>query len=292
MIVTDYRRKATAGHGTLRIIAADMAGTVLEIQRAHQAAPVAAAAMGRLAAAAAILASDFKNPAVMIVEVEGDGPLGRVVAEVRSGGKVRARADHPQIVLPLRPDGKLAVGQAVGAQGVFKVTREDPSGALYQGQVALVSGEIGVDFAQYYTLSEQIPSAVAVGVLVGTGGEVAAAGGLVIQALPGSQEYIEPVIERLGRLDRISHRLAGGESIEQLAEDVMGGPLDWFDQEPIYYGCECSQTRSLEILSSLPRAELEALIEDEGAEVVCHYCHSAYRFSLKQLEQLLIQAAD
>ncbi|POB09272.1 MAG: Hsp33 family molecular chaperone HslO [Sulfobacillus thermosulfidooxidans] len=291
-MITDYRRKATAAQGSLRLIAAHTTKTALAIQRVHNASPVAAAAMGRLATAAAILSSDFKDPALMLVEVEGSGPLGRVVAEVRDGGRVRAKADHPHIELPLRADGKLAVGQAVGVPGVFRVTREDSSGALYQGQVALVSGEIGEDFAQYYTLSEQIPSAVAVGVLVGTSGEIMASGGLVIQALPGSQDVIDTVIERLPRLAQISHRLANHETIEALAEDVIGGAVHWFDPEPIYYGCECSETRSLEILSSLPRVELEALIENKGAEVVCHYCHSAYHFSLQQIEQLLIQAAD
>jgi molecular chaperone Hsp33 len=192
--------------------------------------------------------------------------------------------------LPLREDGKLAVGQAVGRNGVFKVTREDAAGAVYQGQVALVSGEVGQDFAQYYSVSEQVATAVAVGVLVGTAGDVVAAGGLVIQALPGSGAYLDDIVKRLPRLDKISHRLAEGEPAEQLAQDVIGSSVHWFERVPVYYECECSATRSLEILASLPRAELEALIEDKGAEVVCHYCHSSYQFSQEQIEQLLQQS--
>ncbi len=285
--MTDYCRKATAAEGTLRIIAGNLTQTALDVQRVHQASPVAAAAMGRLVTAVAILATDFQDSRRVIAELEGDGPLGRVAAEVIDGHQIRARADHPQVDLPLREDGKLAVGQAVGHNGLFTVTREDSAGAVYQGQVALVSGEVGQDFAQYYTLSEQVATAVAVGVLVGTLGEVVAAGGLVIQALPGSTDYVDDIVKRLPRLDRISHRLADGELAEQLAQDVVASPLQWFDREFVQYGCVCSSTRSLEILSSLPRVEIEALVEDKGAEVVCHYCHNSYRFSQEQIEQLL-----
>ncbi|SMC07499.1 molecular chaperone Hsp33 [Sulfobacillus thermosulfidooxidans DSM 9293] len=290
--MTDYRRKATAADGTMRIIVANTKDTALQVQRVHQASPVAAAAMGRLLTAAALLAADFKDAALVKVEVDGGGPLGRVIAEARTGGRVRARAEHPQVTLPLRNDGKLAVGQAVGTDGVFKVTREEHNGLIYQGQVELLSGEIGQDFAQYYTLSEQIPSAVALGVLVGTDSLVQAAGGLVVQALPGSEPYIDGVSARFAHLDHISHRLADGESVEQLAEEVMGTPLHWYDPEPIYYQCECSKTRSLELLSSLPRVEIEELIKDQGAEVVCHYCHTAYQFSQSDIEKLLDRAID
>lgn len=292
VVVTDYRRKATAADGTMRVMVAQTRDTALQVGRVQQASPVAAAAMGRLLTAAALLAAAFKDSALVRIDVTGGGPLGRVVAEARTGGRIRARADHPHVTLPLRDDGKLPVGQAVGHDGVFKVTREEFQGTIYQGQVELISGEIGQDFAQYYTLSEQIPSAVALGVLIGTDSRVQAAGGIIVQSLPGSGPYIDGVVDRFAQLDHISYRLAANKSVEQLAEEVIGTPIHWYDPEPVFYGCECSKTRSLEILSSLPRAEIEHLVEDQGAEVVCHYCHTGYRFSLADIEQLLSRAID
>ncbi len=265
----------------------------LEAQKVHQASPVAAAALGRLLTSAALLSADFKNAARIRIEVDGDGPIGRMVAEARSGGKLRSMIKNPQVSLPLRSDGKLAVGRAVGQNGLFKVTREEYDDAIYQGQVELVSSEIGQDLAQYYTLSEQIPSAVALGVLVGRDSWVQASGGLVVQALPGSGEYIGAVADRFSTLNHISHRLAEGDSVELLAEEVLSmGSLRWFDPEPLFYQCECNRTRSLEILSSLPREEIEELIKDQGVEVVCHYCHATYQFAPTEMEQLLDRAAD
>lgn len=154
----------------------------------HRASPLAAAAMGRLLTASILLSSDFKDSFRLTVEVNGGGPLGRVTAEVRTGGKVRVRTEHSEVDLPLRPDGKLAVGQAVGRTGYFRVLREDAFSHRYEGQVELATGEIGDDLMRYYLQSEQIPSAVALGVLVGPDGVVQGAGGVVVQALPGCPE--------------------------------------------------------------------------------------------------------
>ncbi|MCL5014448.1 MAG: Hsp33 family molecular chaperone HslO [Firmicutes bacterium] len=291
--ITDYRRKATAAEGTMRVIVAQTRETALKAQKAHKASPVAAAALGRLLTAAALLAADFKDSALVRIEVNGKGPIGRVVAEARTNGRLRAKVENPQVSLPLRSDGKLAVGHAVGNNGLFKVTREEHNGLIYQGQVELVNGEIGQDFAQYYTLSEQIPSAVALGVLVGRDSWVQAAGGMVVQALPGSSTYVvDGIADRFSRLEHISHRLAEGDSLEQLAEEVVGTHLDWFSPESLSYHCECNRSRSLELLASLPREEIHELTKDQGVEVVCHYCRTAYRFSPDEVERLLDRAAD
>ncbi|MCL4318587.1 MAG: Hsp33 family molecular chaperone HslO [Firmicutes bacterium] len=260
----------------------------LKAQEIHKASPVAAAAVGRLITSAALLAADFKESWRIRIDMDGNGPIGPIVAEARSNGKLRATLRTPQVSLPLRSDGKLAVGRAVGRDGLFKVTREEYDGVIYQGQVELVSGEVGQDLAQYYTLSEQIPSAVALGVLVGRDSMVQAAGGLVVQRLPGGSQYIGGITERFSQLDHISHRLVNGDTVEQLAEEVLSmGSLHWFEREPLFYQCECSRTRSMEILSSLPREEIQELIKDQGAEIVCHYCRSAYRFSVTDMEKLL-----
>lgn len=286
MSITDYRIRATAANGSIRAIATVVTATAQRAQEAHQATPVAAAAMGRLISSAVLLATDFKSEFRLTAEVMGHGPLGRVVAEIRANGQVRARVQHPHIELPLRADGKLAVGQAVGADGYFRVIREEGESA-YHSEVALVSGEIGEDLMQYYVASEQIPSAVALGVLVGTDSVVKAAGGVVIQALPGSDEVIGEIEDKFAQLAQISLRLSEGESPEMLLAGILPGPITWYSREPVEFRCQCSKARSEAILAGLPRADLEDLVADLGAEVTCPYCRAAYQFSKEDLEILL-----
>ncbi|MCY0880560.1 MAG: Hsp33 family molecular chaperone HslO, partial [Firmicutes bacterium] len=210
----DYRIHGSAADGMLRMIGCIIPDSVRTIQKTQDALPVAAAAMGRVTAAAVILSASFKTFAEdfrVSVSVEGGGPLGRILAQCRTGGLVRARVEHPHVDLPLRADGKLPVGQAVGINGLFKVAREGIAGTAYEGQVPLVSGEIAEDLAQYYLLSDQVASAAALGVLVGQDGWVQSAGGLVVQAMPGcSDALIDTVADRYQKLSHISHLLAEG----------------------------------------------------------------------------------
>ncbi len=287
VVLADYRVKATAAGGSIRAIAAVTTTTALQVQKVHQASPVAAAALGRLITAASLLAADFKDEFRLTAEVEAGGPLGRVVAEVRTGGLVRARAEHPTVDMPLRSDGKLAVGQAVGTHGILRVVREERGRTAYEGQAPIVSGEIGEDLANYYRSSEQIPAAVALGVLIGREGLVVASGGLVIQALPGIREMTtDEIAEKFQTLHNISWRLSRGESPEDLLREVLPSPVHWLSTETLDYQCQCSAERSLEIIGGLPESDLVALIQEQGAEVVCHYCNTAYPISLFDLEQI------
>lgn len=281
---SDYRIKATAAGGQLRGIGAVTTSAARAAQLAHRASPLAAAAMGRLMTAATLLSTDFKAGERVTCEVRGGGVLGRVTAEAYTDGLLRARVDVPDANLPLRADGKLAVGQAVGTDGEFTVRRHLANGGLFTSTSPLATGEIGDDLAVYLTVSEQVPSAVAVGVLVGTDSVVAAAGGLLVQALPGADSsLLEQVATRFESLRRLSHRLASGERIEEMLEAVMGADVVWHDTVSLKFGCLCSRARSLEILRALPAAERESLIEEGGAEVVCHYCRTAYRFDVNDL---------
>ena len=285
MSLADYRVKATAAGGSIRAIAARTTSTALSVQMAHQASFVAAAALGRLLPATSLLAADFKDDFRLTLTLEGDGPLGRVVSEIRTGGFLRARAEHPRVDLPLRSDGKLAVGQAVGHKGILRVARQEFQHPPYEGQSPLVSGEIGEDLAHYYRVSEQIPAAVGLGVLIGTEGTVVSSGGLVIQALPGHQERTADLItEKFQSMNNISWRLSQGETPEDLLEALLPSPIQWSDPEPLSYQCQCSREGSLEIIESLPEADLDALIQENGAEVVCHFCNTAYPISLAELE--------
>lgn len=283
---SDYRIRGTAAEGTLRALATLSTRVARTAQTLHQARPVAAAAMGRAASAAILMAADLKDGGMVHVELDGGGPLGRVIAEA-DAGSVRARVDHPTVDLPLRPDGKLAVGQAVGRDGYLIVWREDRAGHRYESRVALVSGEIGEDLTRFYAESEQVPAAVALGVLVGRDGVVVASGGVVVQALPGSGEAAEGVAGRFGALARISHRIAHGETPEQLLAEVLPPPLHLAPPEPVQFRCRCSKERSAAILQSLPHDDLEALWEERGAEVTCNFCRQVYRFGSAELGQWL-----
>lgn len=287
-MTTDYRIRATAAGGLLRAVAVNTTHGAREAQEVHRAWPVAAAAMGRLISSAAILGSDFKEDQARItVEVSGDGPLGRVVAETRPDGTLRARIDHPEVELPLNDLGKLPVGQAVGADGFFRVLRQDGQGDWYQSQVELQSGEIGEDFLHYLAQSEQIPSAVSVGVLVGEAGLVIGSGGVMAQALPGCpDDLVDEVANRFQELTQISRRLADGETLEAMVEHVLPAPIHWYERESLRWHCWCERGSIEDVLGTLPASDIGDLIGDGGAEVTCHYCQTAYRFSVDDLKAL------
>jgi molecular chaperone Hsp33 len=280
----DYRIKATAAGGVLRAIGAVTTASARSIQAVHRASPLAAAAMGRLTTAAALLASDFKAGESIHMEANGGGPAGRVIAEAFASGLLRGRLDHPEVDLALSPEGKLAVGQAVGTDGTLTVRRTLADGRLYTSVSPLVTGEIGDDVARYLTQSEQVPSAVALGVLVGADGRVAASGGLIVQALPGASDTLaRETAERLQALGGLSRRLADGAAMEDLVASVLPAPIRWADRTPLHFGCLCSRERSLALLVSLPPAERAEMAAQGGAEVICHYCQTAYRFGSGEL---------
>ncbi|MDA8194531.1 MAG: Hsp33 family molecular chaperone HslO [Thermaerobacter sp.] len=284
----DYRIRATAAGGQIRAMAAITTQTARTAQLTHAAFPTAAAAMGRTLTAAVLLGFDVKHEAARVtVEVEGGGPLGRVVAEVRGRGLVRARVTSPQTDPPRRSDGKLNVGHAVGSDGFLRVTRDMGGTALYQGQVALVSGEIGEDLTHYYLQSEQVASAVSLGVLIGRDAMVAAAGGVVVQAMPAANpDLVSGLSEAFTELAQISRQIDRGMSPESLLAKVLPTPIRWHGVEPVAWQCRCSQARSYELLSSLPRADIEALIAEGGAQITCNFCRSAYRVPAADLKGL------
>lgn len=285
----DYRMHATAANGLLRAVAVATTNAARKAQTVHEAFPVAAAAMGRLMSCAALLAADWKEASGRLtLEVRGDGPIGRLVAETRPDGLLRARVQHPQVDLPLRDDGKLAVGQAVGTDGWLSVLRQDlEGGEWYQSQVALQTGEIGDDFLHYLTQSEQVPSAVSVGVLIGRDGLVIGSGGVQIQAMPGCPDtLLDQVAHEFKGLKHISRRLADGESLKNLLATVLPVPIRWYPEESLNWGCWCDRRLIGETLASLDTQDLNDLIADGGAEVTCHFCRHAYQFTAAELAEM------
>ncbi len=272
-----------------------MCETTAMCQRAadlHASTPVCTAAMGRLMTATAFLGVMMKGDNESVtVTVKGGGPMGTLVA-VANHGDLKVCADNPQVELPLREDGKLDVGGAVGHSGRMSVVKDLGLREPYIGQCELVSGEMGMDFANYFTVSEQQPSLVSVGVLV-NGDVVLKAGGLLIQPLPGCEEAVLEQLElRSPMFASISREMTYAPK-EQLIEDWFRGmEPELLERTPLRYRCGCSRERMEKALISLGRKELQTLIdEDKGAELGCHFCHSRYAFTTDELKDLLLRAS-
>ena len=284
--------RGTLMDGQVRIM---MCETTAMAQRAadiHHATPVCTAAMGRLMTATSMLGVMMKGENESVtVNIKSGGPMGTVVA-VANHGDIKVCADDPQVELPLREDGKLNVGAAIGKDGYMTVIKDLGLREPYIGQIELVSGELGIDFANYYTVSEQQPSLVALGVLV-AGDTVLKAGGLLIQPLPGCpDEVIDQIELRSPMFSDISREMTFAPKEELLEDWFRGMDLQILERAPLRYHCACSRYRMEKALISLGRRELNTLIEeDTGAELGCHFCHSQYAFTTDDLKELLARAS-
>ena len=272
-----------------------MCETTRMAQRAadiHHATPVCTAAMGRLMTATSMMGVMMKGENESVtVNIKGGGPMGTVVA-VANHGDLKVCADDPQVELPLREDGKLNVGAAIGKDGYMTVIKDLGLREPYIGQIELVSGELGIDFANYYTVSEQSPSLVALGVLV-AGDTVLKAGGLLIQPLPGCpDEVIDQIELRSPMFSDISREMTFAPKEELLEDWFRGMDLQVLERMPLRYNCGCSRYRMEKALISLGRRELQTIIdEDTGAELGCHFCHSKYACTTDELKDLLARAS-
>ncbi len=284
--------RGTLMDGQVRIMMCETTNMVQRAADIHNATPVCTAAMGRLMTATSMLGVMMKGENESVtVNIKGGGPMGTVVA-VANHGDLKVCADDTQVELPLREDGKLNVGAAIGKDGYMTVIKDLGLREPYIGQIELVSGELGIDFANYYTVSEQQPSLVALGVLV-AGDAVLKAGGLLIQPLPGCPDDIIDQIElRSPMFSDISREMTFAPKEELLEDWFRGMDLQILEREPLRYHCACSRYRMEKALISLGRKELQTLIdEDLGAELGCHFCHSQYAFSTQDLKDLLERAS-
>ena len=226
----------------------------------------------------------------LTLQIKGGGPLGTVLAVSDCEGNVRGYVQNPHVeLMELRP-GKLNVGAAVGQDGTLTVIKDLGMKEPYVGSIGLLSGEIAEDLAMYFVESEQIPTACALGVLVGTAQSVTAAGGYLIQLLPGAgEEIISRIEEGVRRVGSVSHALEGGLDGEGLLRAVLEDfPLEVLDKHPVEYRCYCSRERVTRALISMGREELSALVEEQGkAELTCQFCDKVYHYSREELEELL-----
>jgi len=288
----DYLVRGTALGGKVRVFAVRCTELVDELRRRHNTLPTATAALGRTAAAGAMMGAMLKGKEKLTIQVKGDGPLGQIVVDANADGEVRGYVDHPDVHLASNAQGKLDVAGAVGRTGYLHVIKDLGLRDPYRGSIPLVSGELGEDFTYYFATSEQTPSAVGLGVLVDTDGSVIQAGGFIIQLLPGLTDAdITQLEQRLSAMPPVTSLLDQGESPEGMLEFIAGGDVKFMDTLPIVFACKCSQERVGATLLSLGEQELQQLIDDdEKAEVVCHFCNEVYTFDRDHLQALLNQA--
>ena len=289
--MSDHIVRAIAKDGNFKAAAISGRQLVERARNIHTLLPVATAALGRTLMAASMMGDALKEQnGSVTLQIKGGGPLGTVLAVSDCGGNVRGYVQNPHVELMEKHPGKLDVGGAVGADGTLTVIKDIGLKEPYVGSIGLFSGEIADDLAMYFVESEQIPTACALGVLVGTDQSVTAAGGYLIQLLPGAEESVIDRIEAgIQRVGPVSGALAGGLDGEGLLRAVLADfELEILETHPVEYKCYCSRERVTRALISMGRQELSALIEEQGqAELTCQFCDKVYRFSREELEELL-----
>ena len=289
----DYMIRATAADGQILAFAAVTSEMVEEARRRHHTSPVASAALGRTMTAAAMMGWQLKtNTDTLTIQVDGDGPLERIVAVANNQGEIKGYVHHPEVELPLNAKGKLDVGGAVGL-GVMSIIHDIGMKEPYIGRTHLVSSEIAEDLAYYYTASEQIPSAVSLGVLVRKDQSIWTSGGFILQMMPGaSDETAEALQEIVTDFMPVTEYLAMGHTPEELL-DVLLSDFGYhiLEEQEIRFHCDCDRDRVTRALLSVGREELESMIEEgEPIEMSCHYCGEKYIFQIDEIKKLLEEA--
>ena len=283
--------RAMTKDGYAKAVAVTTKDIVERARQIHKTLPTATAALGRLLSAASMMGNMQKvEDGSITLQVKGGGPLGTVLAVSDAEGNVRGYVQNPQISLLEKYRGKLDVGAAVGTDGMLTVIRDLQMKEPYVGSVELVSGEIAEDIAAYFVQSEQTPTACALGVLVDTDQSVRAAGGYLIQLLPGAPddliEKIEAGIEKAGAVTSVLDR---GLTAEELLHTVMEGmELEILETSPVEYRCYCNRDRVTATLISLGKKELQEIVEEgETIHIECQFCDTIYDFKPEEISEIL-----
>lgn len=287
--MTDYIVRATAANAQIRAFAITSRETVEHARSAHDLSPVVTAALGRLMTGALMMGSMLKGEKDMLtLQINGAGPVHGLTVTADSQGNVKGYADNPQAMMPPNSVGKLDVGGVIGA-GVLTVIKDMGLKEPYSSTIELTTGEIGDDLTYYFAASEQIPSSVALGVLMEKNNTVKQAGGLIIQLMPfTSEEVIAKLEEKLTTMSPITTLLEEGQTPEQILETVLGElGLEITDTMPVRFCCNCSKERVEKVLLSLGRKELQDLIDEgQDVELNCHFCNTNYVFTVEELQKI------
>lgn len=286
--MSDYIVRATAANNQIRAFAITSKDLVEEARRRHNTSPVITAGLGRLLSGAAMMGAMMKGDDDLLTLQIKCGPVQGLTATADAKGNVKGYAEVPDVMLPPNPQGKLDVGGAVGL-GILNVIKDMGLKEPYAGQVALQTGEIAEDLTYYFATSEQIPSAVGLGVLMNKDNTVRQAGGFIIQLLPFTDEkIIEQLEKKITEMKSVTEMLEEGMTPEMLLEEILGDfGLEITDTLPAQFSCNCSKERITKALISIGKKDLQEMIDDgEPIEVNCHFCNTNYTFSIDELKEI------
>ncbi len=285
----DYIVRGMAANNQVRFFASYSKNLVEEARQRHETSPVATAALGRLLTAGAMMGSMCKNDTDLVtITVRGDGPIEGLTVTADAKANVKGYAYNPVVIIPPSWAGKLDVGAAIG-YGTMTVIKDLGLKEPYSGQVNLCTSEIAEDLTYYFASSEQIPTSVALGVLMNKNNTVRQAGGFIIQLMPfASDELITALEQRLSNFSSITSHLDNGETPEQIIEALLEGyDVTYTDRIPTKFYCNCSKERVSNAVISVGKKEIQKMIDDgEEIEVNCHFCNSHYKFSVEELKNL------
>lgn len=288
--MADYLIRATAADAQIRAFAVTSRDMVETARSRHNLSPVVTAALGRLMTGAVMMGSMLKGEKdILTLQVNGDGPVRGLTVTADSQGNVKGYAQFPQAMMPPNAQGKLDVGGLIG-NGSLTVIKDMGMKEPYSSQVALQSGEIGDDLTYYFAASEQVPSCVALGVLMERNNTVKQAGGFIIQLMPFAQEEIvKKLEERLISAAPVTTLLDSGNTPEQILELVLGDMgLEIMEESQVGFKCNCTKKRVEKVLLSLGRKELEDIIADgKDFALHCHFCNTDYNFTVEEVKKLL-----
>ena len=282
--------KFLAYNGKINIVCAQTSELVEKALKTHDLSPVATAALGRTLTMASIMGSNLKGENdVISIQIKGNGPLGTIIATADSKLRIRGYVTNPKVDMPLREDGKLNVGEAVGKDGFIYVIKDIGLKEPYIGMSKIITGEIAQDFTNYFFTSEQKNTAVSLGVLIDKNG-VKSSGGYIVTAMPdATEDELFVLEERLKESKPISQMLDENMTLLDIAKDITGDVNIQIIEENLVpeYKCNCSKEKISEALISIGKEELDKIIkEDKKAEIVCHFCNTKYEFSEEELKEL------
>ncbi|MTD39956.1 Hsp33 family molecular chaperone HslO [Erwinia sp. CPCC 100877] len=289
----DYLVKALCYKGSIRAYAVCATNTISEAQQRHDTWSSSTAALGRTMVGALLLGATLKGEDKLTVKIHGNGPAGSIIVDSDGSGNTKGYIRNPHVSLKLNKNGKIDVRGAVGNEGIFTVIKDLGLKETFSGQTPIVSGEIGEDFTYFLAVSEQIPSAVGLSVLVDTDETVRAAGGFMIQVMPGADDKtIEFIEQRLQEVPLISRLIDEGESPEGILERLLGkDEIEILEKMPVQFKCDCSKEKFATAIIAVGIDEINAMIEeDHGAEAVCQFCGNKYHYSEQELIELRDEA--
>ena len=287
----DYIVRASLANDSVRAFAISSTHLVAEARERHKTLPVVTAALGRLLSAGAIMGCMMKGDKdIVTVSLKGDGPAGYITVTADSHGHVKGFPGNPNVDIPRKYAGKLDVGAAVG-RGLLTVSYDLGLKEPYSGQVEIQTGEVAEDLAYYFTVSEQLPSAVGLGVMVDTDSSVKHAGGFIVQLLPDvPEDVIELLEKKLANLEPVTAMMEKGMTPEDMLSYIFEGvDIEFTERHDVEFYCDCSNEKVKRALAAISDKELQDIVNDgEDIEVKCYFCNTAYKFSIADIKDILL----